>query len=122
MVKRESSKIFVLLLLSAKIFIETCCRLCYTLIVDNFTNVRAYMMTRDKFKLIHSERIMQVQCIESDLKFIYAGMHRGNFERNLNVLEKEKFAIIGVTGAFWIIFIFKMIQNENMNFKKSLFD
>ena len=31
-------------------------------------------MTRDKFKLIHSELIMQVQCIEHDLKLIYAGM------------------------------------------------
>lgn len=52
------------------------------------------MMTRDKFKLIHSELIMQVQCIESDLKFIYAGMHRGNFERNLNVLEKSNLGTI----------------------------
>ena len=27
-------------------------------------------MTRDKFKLIHSDLIMQVQCIENDLKMI----------------------------------------------------
>ena len=45
-------------------------------------------MTRDKFKLIHSELIMQVQCIEHDLKLIYAGMHKGNFDRNLDALEK----------------------------------
>ncbi len=46
-------------------------------------------MTRDKFKLIHSELIMQVQCIENDLKLIYAGMHKGNFDKNFNMLEKS---------------------------------
>lgn len=45
-------------------------------------------MTRDKFKLIHSELIMQVQCIENDLKLIYAGMHSGDFDDNLDMLEK----------------------------------
>lgn len=45
-------------------------------------------MARDKFKLIHSELIMQVQCIENDLKLIYAGMHEGNFNKNLDMLEK----------------------------------
>lgn len=45
-------------------------------------------MTRDKFKLIHSELIMQVQCIEHDMKLIYAGMHKGNFDRNFDTLEK----------------------------------
>ena len=46
-------------------------------------------MTRDKFKLIHSELIMQVQLIENDLKLIYAGMHKGNFDKNFNMLEKS---------------------------------
>lgn len=30
-------------------------------------------MTRDTFKMIHSELIQQVQCIEHDLKVMYAG-------------------------------------------------
>lgn len=47
-------------------------------------------MTRDKFKLIHSELIMQVQCIEHDLKLIYAGMCKGDFDKNLDALEKVK--------------------------------
>ena len=45
-------------------------------------------MTRDKFKLIHSELIMQVQCIESDLRIIYAAMKSGDFEDNYEELEK----------------------------------
>lgn len=51
-------------------------------------------MTRDKFKLIHSELIMQVQCIENDLKLIYAGMHSGNFDENLNLLEKSNLGTV----------------------------
>ena len=51
-------------------------------------------MTRDKFKLIHSELIMQVQCIESDLKLIYAGMHSGDFEENLDMLEKANLGTV----------------------------
>ena len=45
-------------------------------------------MTRDKFKLIHSELIMQVQTIEHDLKLIYAGMLEGDFDENLDLVEK----------------------------------
>ena len=45
-------------------------------------------MTRDKFKIIHSDLIMQVQCIENDLKLIYASMHSGDFDKNLDMLEK----------------------------------
>jgi len=48
-------------------------------------------MTREKFKLIHSELIMRVQCIENDLKLIYAGMHSGDFEENLDILEKVNY-------------------------------
>ena len=51
-------------------------------------------MTRDKFKLIHSELIMQVQCIESDLKLIYASMHSGDFEENLDMLEKSNLGTV----------------------------
>jgi hypothetical protein len=31
---------------------------------------------------------MQVQCIEHDLKLIYAGMSKGNFNKNFDMLEK----------------------------------
>ena len=31
-------------------------------------------MTRDQFKILHSEIMMYFQCIEFDLKRIYAGM------------------------------------------------
>ena len=51
-------------------------------------------MTRDKFKLIHSELIMQVQLIENDLKLIYAGMHKGNFDKNFNTLEKSNLGTV----------------------------
>lgn len=51
-------------------------------------------MTRDKFKLIHSELIMQVQIIENNLKLIYAGMHKGNFEKNFNALEKSNLGTV----------------------------
>ncbi len=45
-------------------------------------------MTRDTFKMIHSELIQQVQCIEHDLKLIYAAMRKGNFQSNLKSLHK----------------------------------
>ena len=45
-------------------------------------------MTRDEFKLIHSELIMQVQLIENDLRLIYAAMRKGNFDDNVEILEK----------------------------------
>jgi len=51
-------------------------------------------MTREKFKLIHSELIMQVQCIENDLKLIYAGMHTGDFEENLDMLERANLGTV----------------------------
>ena len=40
-------------------------------------------MTRDTFKIIHSELIQQVQCIEYDLKVMYATMKKGSFQSNL---------------------------------------
>lgn len=45
-------------------------------------------MTRDTFKIIHSELIQQVQCIEHDLRLIYAAMKPGDFEDNMDDLEK----------------------------------
>ena len=45
-------------------------------------------MDRNRFKLIHSELIQQVQCIENNLKIIYAAMHKGNFRSNLKSVEK----------------------------------
>ncbi len=32
---------------------------------------------------------MQVQCIEYDLKLIYASMHSGDFDKNFDMLEKS---------------------------------
>lgn len=45
-------------------------------------------MTRDLFKLIHSELIQQVQCIEYNLKVIYAARRRGNFQSNFQSVNK----------------------------------
>ena len=45
-------------------------------------------MTHNRFKLIHSELIMQVQLIEHDLRLIYAAMKPGDFEDNLDDLER----------------------------------
>lgn len=44
-------------------------------------------MNRDTFKMIHSELIQQVQCIEFDLRRIYAVMCEGKFEDNYRALE-----------------------------------
>ena len=45
-------------------------------------------MDRYRFKLIHSELIQQVQCVENNLKIIYAAMCKGNFNNNLKSVEK----------------------------------
>lgn len=45
-------------------------------------------MTRDTFKMIHSELIQQVQCVENNLRIIYAAMCKGNFKFNLQSLNK----------------------------------
>ena len=58
------------------------------IILSNITVEANFMMTRDSFKLIHSELIMQVQLIENDLRLIYAAMKSGNFEDNLDDLDK----------------------------------
>ncbi len=48
-------------------------------------------MTRDDFKILHSELIMYCQCIEYDLKRIYSGMSTGDFEDNMDMLETSNF-------------------------------
>ncbi len=45
-------------------------------------------MNRDLFKIIHSELIQEVQCVENNLKIIYAAMLKGNFKSNLKSVEK----------------------------------
>jgi len=45
-------------------------------------------MDRNHFKLIHSELIQQVQCVENNLKIIYAAMRKGDFNNNLKTVEK----------------------------------
>lgn len=45
-------------------------------------------MTREKFKMIHSELIMEVQCIENDLKVMYAAMKKGKFRDNLDSMSR----------------------------------
>lgn len=44
-------------------------------------------MNKDTFKMIHSDLIQQVQCIEFDLRRIYAVMCEGKFEDNYRALE-----------------------------------
>lgn len=46
-------------------------------------------MDRDTFKLIHSELIQQVQCIEYNLKIMYAAMLNGDFNKNFRSIERE---------------------------------
>lgn len=55
---------------------------------EKYNNKERIIMTRDKFKMIHSELIQQVQCIENNLKVIYAAMCKGNFKSNLQLLNK----------------------------------
>lgn len=46
-------------------------------------------MDRDTFKIIHSELIQQVQCIEFNLRRTYAAMCKGDFNENFRRLEKS---------------------------------
>lgn len=39
-------------------------------------------MDRDTFKMIHSELIQQVQCIENNFRLIYAAMKQGRVNAN----------------------------------------
>ena len=44
-------------------------------------------LERNTFKLIHSELIQQVQCVEFNLKRIYAAMCQGDFDDNFHSLD-----------------------------------
>ena len=44
-------------------------------------------MDLNQFKLIHSELIQQVQCVENDLKLIYAAMRKGQFSDNFKCVQ-----------------------------------
>ena len=56
---------------------------------DIIAEKRRLSMTFDDFKILHSELIMHMQCIENDLKIIYAAMKPGNFDKNYDELEKS---------------------------------
>lgn len=45
------------------------------------------MYSRDSFKILHSDLIREVQCIEHDLKLIFAFMRKGNADKNLQLVE-----------------------------------
>lgn len=51
-------------------------------------------MTLNDFKLTHSELIMQVQCIENDMRLIYAAMKEGNFCENIDEIDTASFGTI----------------------------
>ncbi len=53
-------------------------------------------MTRDKFKMIHSELIQQVQCIENNLRLIYAAMKQGHVNANYKELSKANLGKIAI--------------------------
>lgn len=44
-------------------------------------------MTREQFKILHSEIMMYFQCIEFDLKRIYAGMSSEDFDDEMDMLD-----------------------------------
>ncbi|MCQ2456337.1 MAG: hypothetical protein MJ096_03180 [Clostridia bacterium] len=45
-------------------------------------------MTGKAFKIAHSELVLEVQCIEHDLRMIYAALKPGDFDENVDLLEK----------------------------------
>lgn len=53
-------------------------------------------MDRNRFKLIHSELIQQVQCVENNLKIIYAAMLKGDFNKNLKITERMNLGKIAI--------------------------
>lgn len=48
-------------------------------------------MTREDFKILHSELMMYFQCIEFDLKRIYSGMSAADFDECMDMLENLNF-------------------------------
>ena len=53
----------------------------------SFSTMEGKDMTRDQFKILHSEIMMFFQCIEFDLKRIYAGMSSEEFDDEMDMLE-----------------------------------
>ena len=51
-------------------------------------------MTREQFKIIHSELIMCCQFIEFDLKRIYSAMSTGDFDENMDMFETSNFGSV----------------------------
>ena len=47
------------------------------------------IMKFDEFKILHSETIMYYQVVEHDLKLIYAYMHQGDVDDNLDRVESR---------------------------------
>ena len=52
------------------------------------------MMTFQEFQILHSETIGYFQLIESDLKWIYSLMHKGNIGENYDSLDKRNLGFI----------------------------
>lgn len=48
-------------------------------------------MTKEDFKILHSEIMLYFQCIEFDLKRIYAGMSSEDFDEEMDLLENSNF-------------------------------
>ena len=48
-------------------------------------------MTRDQFKILHSEIMEYFQCIEYDLKRIYSGMSSDDFDDEMDILGTSNF-------------------------------
>lgn len=51
-------------------------------------------MNKRDFRIMHSELIEYFQCIEFDLKRIYAAMCEGEFEENFGLLKRESFGAV----------------------------
>lgn len=77
-------------------------------------------MDRNQFKLIHSELIQQVQCVESNLKIIYAAMHKGNFNNNLKSVEKMNLGKQIEINIDYILMLVKKYHDSHCDDKEVL--
>ena len=50
---------------------------------------KIYMSTIEKFHQLVGETIMYCQCIEHDIKLVYAGMLKGDFDENFQEVENS---------------------------------
>lgn len=62
-------------------------------------------MDFNQFKILHSETIMYYQVVEHDLKLIYAYMHKGDVQDNLDDVETRSLG--------QMIDILKVLDNED---------